>query len=85
MRITAVTMLSSVLSRERAIAVNLAIVRAFVRLRQRLAPHAELAYEQEKLEHKYDGQFRIAFAAIRQSLAPLIPPAPCWANRRKPA
>src|SRR5262245_55290722 len=61
-----VSMLSSVLSSERAIEVNIAIMRAFVRLRAMLATHADLARRLNKLEQKYDEQFRVVFEAIRE-------------------
>jgi uncharacterized protein YjcR len=65
-----VAMLSSVLSSERAIHVNIEIMRAFVRLRRILASHAELARKLEELEKKYDSQFKMVFDAIRQLMAP---------------
>ena len=52
-----VAMLSTVLNRERAIQVNIEIMRAFVRLRQLLASNHRLARQLEALEKKYDGQF----------------------------
>lgn len=61
-----VAMLSSVLRSDRAIKVNVEIIRAFVRLRQMLASHAELAHKLAALEKKYDGQFKIVFDTIRQ-------------------
>lgn len=60
-----VAMLSSVLRSERAIQVNLAIMRTFVQLRQMLASHADLARKLATLESKYDKQFRVVFDAIR--------------------
>lgn len=65
-----VAMLSSVLRSTRAVEVNIAIMRAFVRLRQMLATHKELAVKLEEMEKKYDGQFRLVFDAIRQLMAP---------------
>lgn len=59
-----VAMLSSVLKSERAIQVNIAIIRAFTRLRQFLATHQDLAKKLEELEAKYDDQFREVFEAI---------------------
>ena len=61
-----VLMLSSVLNSERAIKVNIEIMRAFVRLRQILASHIQLARKLEELENKYDSQFKVVFDAIRQ-------------------
>ncbi len=65
-----VAMLSSVLRSERAIAVNIQIVRAFVQLKRMLATHADLAKKIESLEKKYDSQFRAVFDAIRELMAP---------------
>ena len=65
-----VAMLSSVLRSSRAVAVNVEIMRAYVRLRALLATHAGLALKLEALEQKYDGQFRVVFDAIRQLMAP---------------
>ena len=65
-----VAMLSSVLRSERAIAVNIQIVRAFVELKRMLATHADLALKIESLERKYDAQFRGVFDAIRELMAP---------------
>ena len=65
-----VAMPSSVLRSPRAVAVNVEIMRAFVRLRQMLASHADLARKLDALEKKYDAQFRIVFDAIRQLMAP---------------
>lgn len=66
-------MLSSVLNSPRAIQVNIAIMRTFVRLRQMLATHEELARKIAELESKYDAQFRVVFDAIHQLLAPPDP------------
>ena len=63
-------MLSSVLRSKRAVCVNIEIMRAFVRLRQMLATHAELALKIEALEKKYDAQFKVVFDAIRQLMKP---------------
>jgi ORF6N domain len=65
-----VAMLSSGLRSERAVQVNIAIMRAFVKLRQMLATHKDLARKLETLERKYDVQFRVVFDAIRQLMAP---------------
>ena len=61
-----VAMLSSVLRSERAIEVNIAIMRAFVQLRKMLAVHKDLAPKLAALEKKYDEQFKIVFDAIRE-------------------
>ena len=65
-----VAMLSSVLRGDRAVQVNIAIMRAFVKLRQLLATHTELAGKLDEMEKKYDGQFRMVFDALRQLMAP---------------
>ena len=64
-----VAMLSSVLRSNQAVQVNIAIMRAFVQLRQMLASHADLARKLESLERKYDKQFRGVFDAIRALMA----------------
>jgi len=69
-----VAMLSSVLRSKRAIQVNVDIMRTFVRMRQLLASHADLAKKLEELEMKYDAQFKIVFDAIRQIMAPSAVP-----------
>jgi hypothetical protein len=69
-----VAMLSSVLRSDRAIQVNIAIMRAFVRLREILASHKDLARKLEEMERRYDSQFQIVFEAIRQLMAPAPPP-----------
>jgi hypothetical protein len=69
-----VAMLSSVLNSERAIAVNIAIMRTFARLRHILASHADLALKLEELEKKYDKQFRVVFDALRELMSPPEPP-----------
>jgi phage regulator Rha-like protein len=66
-----VAMLSSVLNSERAVKVNVEIMRAFVRLRQMLASNAELARKLDALEKKYDHQFKVVFDAIIQLMTPL--------------
>src|SRR5262245_1245710 len=68
-----VAMLSSVLRSERAIAVNIEIMLAFVRLRQILASHTDLARRLDALERKYkkhDKQLLAVFEAIRRLMAP---------------
>ena len=61
-----VAMLSTVLNGERAIAVNIAIMRTFVRLRQILATHKQLA----TIEKKYDQQFKVVFDILKQLMEP---------------
>jgi hypothetical protein len=69
-----VAMLSGVLNSERAIAVNIAIMRTFARLRYMLASHADLARKLEELEKKYDQEFRVVFDALRKLMRPPDPP-----------
>jgi hypothetical protein len=69
-----VAMLSSVLNSDRAIDVNIAIMRAFVRMREFLSANKELARRLDQLEGKYDSQFKVVFDAIRQLMAPPPPP-----------
>ena len=64
-----VAMLSSVLNSDRAIEVNILIIRAFVKLREMISSHKDLARKFDELEKKYDGQFQIVFEAIRQLMA----------------
>ncbi|PIW63632.1 MAG: DNA-binding protein [Candidatus Omnitrophica bacterium CG12_big_fil_rev_8_21_14_0_65_50_5] len=61
-----VAMLSSVLNSDRAIAVNIQIMRTFTQLRQMLASHSELKKKIEEMEKKYDGQFQIVFNTIKR-------------------
>jgi hypothetical protein len=68
-----VAMLSSVLRSNRAVQVNILIMRAFVKLRQLLATHADLARKLDALERKYDTQFRVVFDAIRELMKPPDP------------
>jgi hypothetical protein len=68
-----VAMLSSVLKSPRAVAVNVEIMRAFVRLRRLLASHADLSRRLDDLERRYDGQFKVVFDAIRELMQPPEP------------
>ena len=63
-------MLSSVLNSERAVLVNIEIMRTFVRLREMLASNAELNRRLDALELNYDGKFKVVFEAIRQLMKP---------------
>jgi hypothetical protein len=67
-----VAMLSSVLKSDRAVKVNIAIMRAFVNLREILASHKDLAAKLRELEAKYDRQFQTVFDAIYQLMEPTI-------------
>lgn len=68
-----VAILSSVLRSRRAVLVNIEIMRAFVRLRQMLASHADLARKLDALEKKYDAQFKVVFDAICELMNPPAP------------
>ena len=68
-----IAMLSTVLNSERAIQVNIEIMRAFVRLREMIATHKDLARKLEALEKRYDAQFKVVFDAIRELMAPPTP------------
>jgi hypothetical protein len=70
-----VAMLSSVLRSPRAIEVNIEIMRAFVRLRQMLAEHTDLARKLETLEARYNAKFRVVFDAIRELMTPQLAPS----------
>jgi hypothetical protein len=65
-----VAMLSSVLRSPRAVQVNIAIMRAFVKLRELLASNRDLARRLDEMEGKYDEQFKVVFDAIRELMRP---------------
>jgi len=65
-----VAMLSSVLRSTRAVQVNIAVMRTFVRLREMLLSNADLARKLSDLEKKYDTQFKVVFDAIRELMTP---------------
>jgi len=65
-----VAMLSSVLNSDRAIQVNIQIMRTFTKIREMIASHKDLAKRLDELERKYDKQFRVVFEAIRQLMIP---------------
>ena len=67
-------MLSSVLRSSRAVQVNIAIMRAFVRLREMLMSNADLSRKLLALEKKYDTHFKIVFDAIRELMDGPPPP-----------
>ena len=68
-----VAMLSSVLRSSRAVQVNVAIMRTFVRLREMLTTHEELRRKIDAMEKRYDARFRTVFETIRQMLETPIP------------
>ncbi|MHB1661424.1 MAG: ORF6N domain-containing protein [bacterium] len=65
-----VAMLSSILNSERAIQVNIQIMRTFTKIREMLASHKDLREKIEEMEKKYDSQFKIVFNAIKELMAP---------------
>jgi hypothetical protein len=68
-----VAMLSSVLRSPRAVEVNIAIMRTFVQLRRLMETNRDLAHKIEALEKKYDQQFAVVFAAIKELITPPAP------------
>jgi len=64
-----VAMLSSVLRSKQAVHVNIAIMRAFVKLREMIATNKELAKRLDAIEKKYDAKFKVVFDAIRQLMS----------------
>jgi hypothetical protein len=69
------SLLSSVLNSERAVHVNIEIMRTFAKLREFLAGHRDLARRIDELERKYDARFRTVFDAIREMMKPSpLPP-----------
>jgi hypothetical protein len=69
-------MLSSVLRSERAVQVNIEIMRTFVRMREMLASHRDLIRKLEEMEKRYDTQFRAVFDAIRALIEAPVPARP---------
>ncbi len=67
-----IAMLSSVLNSERAVQVNIQIMRAFVKLRRMILTNQDLRRKIEDMENKYDKQFAVVFQAIKQLLEPPI-------------
>ena len=65
-----VAMLSSVLNTERAVQVNIAIMRAFVQMRELAASSRAISKRLDVLEQRYDAQFKVVFDAIREMMAP---------------
>lgn len=68
-----VAMLSSILRSERAVRVNIGIMRAFVQLRELLASNVRLARKLDELEQKYDDRFHVVFQAIRRLMDAELP------------
>ena len=82
-----VAMLSSILNSKRAVQVNIAIMRAFVRMREIMSTHKELLQKITSMERNYDQQFQVVFTAIRELMEP--PPTPKrrigFTNLQKPS
>jgi hypothetical protein len=64
-----IAMLSSVLHSERAIEVNIAIMRAFVKMRQALSLHRDLEKKLNEMEARYEGKFKVVFDAIKELMS----------------
>ena len=70
-----IAMLSSVLNSDRAISVNIQIIKTFIKMRKMMLSYKELKEKIEKMEGKYDKQFHILFQALKQMLEPKpVPP-----------
>jgi hypothetical protein len=69
-------MAANVLNSPRAVQASIQVVRAFIRLRELLTSHKDLARRLDALEQKYDGQFRVVFDAIRKLMTPPEPKVP---------
>ena len=78
-----VAMLSSVLRSARAIAVNIEIMRAFVRLRELVNEHRDLAQKIDAMEKRYDANFDVVFETIQELLEPETPPPPPPKEKRR--
>ena len=78
-----VAMLSSVLRSRRAIEVNIAIMRTFVKLRKILATNELLKRKIESMERKYDEQFKTVFQVLEKMLAEPEKPKPAFGFRSK--
>jgi hypothetical protein len=65
-----IAMLSSVLNSDKAIEINIQIMRTFTKLRELMMEHKDLRSKIEDMEKKYDKQFQLVFNAIKQLLAP---------------
>jgi len=68
-----VAMISGVLNSDRAIAVNIEIMRTFVKMRRMLISHEKLAQKVAQMEKHYDGNFKVIFTAIKQLIEPDAP------------
>ncbi len=64
-------MLANVLKSSRAVRISIEVVRAFIRLREAVASHRDLATKRDTLERKYNRQFKVVFDAIRALMNPV--------------
>ena len=71
-----VAMLSGILRSERAISVNIAVMRAFVKLRELVEDNKDIRNKLDELELKYDKQFKIVFDALRELIVQKNEPRP---------
>jgi hypothetical protein len=81
-----VTMLSCILNSQRAIAVNIQIIRIFTKLREMIITHKDILFQLEKLERKvtaHDEDIKLIFAALKELLNPPIEPIPRIGFKRK--
>lgn len=81
-----VTMLSCILNSERAIAVNIQIIRIFTKLREMIITHKDILLKLEQLEKKvtvHDGDIEMIFSALKQLLNPPQEPRPRIGFRRR--
>lgn len=78
-----IAMLSGVLSSDRAIQVNISVMRAFVKLREMIASKKDLAKRLDELEKRYDTQFKVVFKAIHALLTPPEKKRPMTGFKRK--
>jgi hypothetical protein len=71
-----ILMLSSVLNSDKAIEVNIQIMRTFTKLRALMEVHKDLREKIEDMERKYDAQFQMVFRAVKKLLEPPKPKKP---------
>ena len=79
-----ILMLSSVLRSERAVQVNIGIMRAFVRMREIMASTQELSKRLDALERKYDAQFKVVFNSIRELIEARPKELPSVPSKKRP-
>jgi hypothetical protein len=67
-------MLAAVLNSSMAVRASIEIIRAFIRMREAIAGHRDLAVRLDLLERKYDRQFKVVFDAVRALMLPPLRP-----------